>query len=100
MAVEIFLHGRITVCSLYSRRSSNLNEQLMTNLLRQLPSPLIIMGDFNAYHQVWGNATVHTRGRQVLDSTLKNTLNITNYGEPTLTTQHSETVIDITIAVR
>ena len=97
VAVEIFLHRKITVCSLYSPRSSNLNEELLTDLLRQLPSPVIIMGDFNAYHRVWGNATVDARGRQVLSFTQNNSLNIANDGEPTRTTQHSETVIDLTI---
>ena len=95
MAVEIFLHRKITVCSLYSPRSSNLNEELLTNLLRQLSSPVIIMGDFNVFRQVWGYATVNARGRQVLIFTQNNSLNIAN--EPTQTTQHSETVIDLTI---
>ena len=37
------------------------------------------------------------RGRQVLSFTQNNSLNIANDGEPTRTTQHSETVIDLTI---
>ena len=97
VAVKLKVHRKITLCSVYVTRSQIVTEQMMTELVRQLPPSVIIMGDFNAYHQLWGNTTTDARGRYVEDFITSNSLNIINDGNATRTTHHSETAIDLTI---
>ena len=46
-AVFVTLDREITICSVYVPPSFSLNSQHLDNLLQQLPSPYIILGDFN-----------------------------------------------------
>ena len=47
-AVSVTLDKEITICSVYIPPSISLNSKHLDNLLQQLPSPYIILGDF--YH--------------------------------------------------
>ena len=53
IAVRVRLHKVITICNIYSLRSQVLNCQLLEDIHRQLPKPVIILGDFNAYKFMW-----------------------------------------------
>lgn len=96
VAVQVFLNKQITVCSLYNSRSHRISEHLLTELLRQLPPPVILMGDFNAYDPLWGSTSSDSRGRHVANFVLNNNLNVLNDGSPTRKTLFSETCIDLT----
>ena len=65
VAVEVYFHGKVTVCSNYSSRSHTLSEEKLSRLFLQLPPPVILMGDFNAYNELWGNSTTDCRGHTV-----------------------------------
>ena len=65
VAVEVYLHRKVTVCSIYSSRSLTISEEKRTQLFLQLPPPVILMGDFNAYNELWGNSTTDCRGHTV-----------------------------------
>ena len=54
IAATIYLTRPITVVSIYSSRSHRLTDALMTELSQQLPSPVLLLGDFNSYHEMWG----------------------------------------------
>ena len=54
VAVEDYLLRKVTVCSIHSSRSHTLSdEKKRTLLFLQLPSPVILMGDINAYNGLW-----------------------------------------------
>ena len=40
-------------------------EEGMRNLLKQLPSPMILLGDFNAHNPLWGSEKISIRGRML-----------------------------------
>ena len=49
VAVSITLHVVITLCSLYSSPSLRLSPKDLDDLVPQLPSPFILLGDFNGH---------------------------------------------------
>lgn len=62
IAIQISLYKPVTICSIYLPSSQNVTVSLMDNLISQLPSPLLLLGDFNAHHQLWGCLTSNARG--------------------------------------
>ena len=37
----------------------------MRDLMELLPTPMILLGDFNAYNPLWGSEKMNTRGRMM-----------------------------------
>ena len=54
----------------------------------------MVMGDFNAHHEDWGNRKTDARGRVILEMAAKLWTTINNEGQPT---HQSGTAIDLTI---
>ena len=52
-AISVTLDREITICSVYIPPSFPLNSQHLDNLLQQLPSPYILLGDFNGHNILW-----------------------------------------------
>ena len=80
MAVKVTAHKTITLCSVYlhPRNHFNFNPKDLQNVIDQLPSPFILMGDFNGHHTLWGCEDVNNRGQQLEDLILKNDLILLN----------------------
>jgi len=49
-AIVVTLDQAVTICNLYLPLNTNVNFSDLDNLLQQLPTPCLILGDFNAYH--------------------------------------------------
>ena len=64
-AVSVTLDKEITICSVYIPPSFSLNSQHLDNLLQQLPSPYIILGDFNGQIILWDNQNNDSRGELI-----------------------------------
>ena len=60
-AVSVTLDREITICSVYIPPSFSLNSQHLDNLLQQLPSPYILLGDFNGHNILWGGQNNDSR---------------------------------------
>ena len=73
----------INVVSIYLSPSEEFNEQQLDNFVQQIPSPKIIIGDFNAQHRAWGCDTDTTRGTRLLKVTDKHDLICINNSTPT-----------------
>ena len=52
--------------SIYISRSHGMNENLLSTLFQQLPKPVILIEEFNGYHQIWGSPANDYREFQVL----------------------------------
>ena len=80
VAVKVTAHKTITLCSVYlpPRNHFNFNPKDLQNVIDQLPSPFILMGDFNGHHTLWGCEDVNNRGQQLEDLILKNDLILLN----------------------
>jgi hypothetical protein len=81
VAVSVFLHVTITVCSLYlppGRTAGDLHE--LDNLVTQLPPPFLILGDYNAHSDLWGDQPLRPDGRIIENFISNNDLNFLNDG--------------------
>jgi len=97
IAVRAKLDQLVTICSVYSSRSHELNADSMNDLVQQLPNPKIILGDFNSYNTLWGSEATDRRGRVMETIVDQNGLNIMNDGQFTRVAHGAETAIDLSL---
>ena len=62
VAVSVSLEKEITICSLYIPPNFTLHSQHLNSLLEQLPSPYLLVGDFNGHNMLWGCRKNNVRG--------------------------------------
>jgi len=55
----------------------------MTHLIQQLPEPVLLLGDFNAKHIIWGNPDIDHRGTVLEQILLTQNITALNTGSPT-----------------
>ena len=97
VAARVRLHKTITICNIYSSNHQVINYNLLYNIYQQLPQPILIVGDFNAYNILWGCRETKARGREIENFIITNNLNILNNGAPTRISHETETAIDLSI---
>lgn len=95
-AIRVKLRSLITICNIYNSRSHDLTEPLLQQLFDQLPPPVLMVGDFNSYHVMWGSSSTDTRGKIIESFIGAAGLNLLNTGSPTRIT-HTETAIDLSL---
>lgn len=83
VAVRVSSRVKITVCSLYLPDSQQLSLSDLDNLIKQLPTPLLLMGDFNARNTLWGSPTTDHRGRLMEDFSISSNLILLNTNKST-----------------
>ena len=54
IAMEVYIDRRMTVFFIYNSGNHSLTEELLNNLIRQLPLLIMIMGDFKRVQQELG----------------------------------------------
>ena len=64
-AVSVTLDKKITICSIYIPPSFSLKTEHLDSLLKQLPSPYLLIGDFNGHNILWGNKENNSRGQLI-----------------------------------
>ncbi|GFY75605.1 putative tick transposon [Trichonephila inaurata madagascariensis] len=99
VAMQVSIFSTVTICTVYLPPNAPLNFRELQELIDQLPSPFILLGDFNAHHLLWGCQDVNSRGKVVekllteLDLTLLNDGSNTYFHSPT----QSFSAIDLSI---
>ncbi|KAG1653063.1 RNA-directed DNA polymerase from mobile element jockey [Nymphon striatum] len=78
IAVRVSMHKVLTICSIYIPPSSPIIAADVEDLLRQLPAPALICGDFNGHNLLWGSRVTNPRGRTIEDIILHNNLCLFN----------------------
>ena len=73
----------ITICSLYLPPGEAFPGTELRQLVQELPSPVLVVGDFNAHSTVWGCNTTGTRGRLLESIITDESLCVLNTGERT-----------------
>ena len=99
VAGRVYLEKEFTVCSLYLPPNDNISRQALEHLLAQLPRPVILLGDMNARHSLWGDSTHNARGTMFAKLLEESDMVFLNSGEPTHfhTQSASLSVIDLSI---
>ena len=77
------LNKVVTFCSIYLPPSDHVAKTDLINLIEQLPSPFVLLGDFNGHSPVWGNESYNSRGHMLEDLFSEMFLCILNDGSST-----------------
>ena len=96
----LFNQRTITICSLYLPPGVSLPRRELDQLVAELPEPLLILGDFNAHHPLWGCGDADVRGRVLEHFILDEHLGILNTGTHTHFTISTgrTTALDLSLA--
>ena len=78
VAVSVTLEKEITFCSVYIPPSYLLKSEQLTSLLQQLPSPYMLVGDFNGHNVLWGCNDNDPRGELIEDFITRNDICLMN----------------------
>ena len=83
-AVSVTLDKEITICSIYIPPSFSLKTEHLDSLLKQLPSPYLLLGDFNGHNILWGNKENNSRGELIENFITNNDICLMNDKSNTL----------------
>ena len=78
IAVSVSLDNEITICSVYIPPNYALQSKQLDSLLQQLPSPYLLVGDFNGHNLLWGCKKNNVRGEIIEDFLAKNDICLMN----------------------
>ena len=83
VAVRIHLRQTYTVCSLYMAPGVPITRDDLVELLRQLPEPFLLVGDFNIRHPSWGDTVASSNAAMLFSVTSDFSLYCLNSALPT-----------------
>ena len=83
MAVSVTLYRTISICSIYIPPRSKIVEKDLDEIVIQLPTPFLLLGDFNGHNFIWGSDDVNDKGRIIENFINKNNLCLYNNKTPT-----------------
>ena len=66
VAVNINCHRPMTICSVYLPPSRSVDVVELRQLVKQLPKPFMLLGDFNGHHTMWGCRDINPRNNRRL----------------------------------
>lgn len=103
VAINVKIAQReITLLSIYLSPSLPISAEELDQLFKQIPSPCLLLGDFNAQHTAWGCNTSNTRGNLLHTQLDQHNLVFLNDTTPThhqpRQGQISYSVIDLALA--
>lgn len=83
VAIKILAPLKLTICSIYLPPSANVSLNDFLRLISELPTPLILTGDFNAWNRMWGSNSTNERGKLIEEALDIHNLAILNSGAHT-----------------
>lgn len=67
--LKVYYPQEIYICNIYLPPNQNINKEVMKDLILQIPTPYLILGDFNAHNPIWGAPTLNPRGKIIEELT-------------------------------
>lgn len=83
VAISIQLESSITICNVYIPNQKPFKFFDMENIIQQLPSPFLLLRDFNSHSLSWGSDKHDDRGKQIENILEIDNIILLNSGEPT-----------------
>jgi len=85
IAISVQLNEtNLNICNLYLPNQTKIEVSDIENIIKQLPKPFIILGDYNAHSTTWGSEKTDYRGK-IVEKLLKNdNIVLLNDTSPTL----------------
>ena len=77
------MYRTISVCSIYIPPRAKIEQKDLDETINQLPTPYLLLGDFNGHNVIWGSDDVNERGRIIENFISKNNLCLFNNNKPT-----------------
>ncbi|KFM73191.1 putative RNA-directed DNA polymerase from transposon X-element, partial [Stegodyphus mimosarum] len=99
VAVQINISMLVTVCTIYLPPNEVIDKKELDDLVEQLPTPFIVIGDFNGHNHLWGSGDTNFRGKQIEDLICDYCLCLLNSGEQTYFHQPTRTFHSIDLAI-
>ena len=99
LAITTLSNHPSTLCNIYLPPTLDVKIEDLEDLLSQLPTPLILMGDFVAHNQMWKSRTTNARGRVLENIFTQHNLHCLNDGRNTFYRPHDQasSIIDLTL---
>ena len=94
VGIEDFI---ISMCSVCIAGGQSFTVEDLMQLINQLPSPLMLLGDFNAHNELWGSNRTKQKSRKLEKVLFDAELNTLNDEIPTRIEYNGETSIDLSI---
>lgn len=83
VAVSVNFRRKITICNIYIPHAKEINTTELLQLVKQLPKPCLILGDFNSHNTMWGSKVTSSAGKRIESLIEECHLVILNTGKPT-----------------
>ncbi|KFM64962.1 putative RNA-directed DNA polymerase from transposon X-element, partial [Stegodyphus mimosarum] len=83
VAVQINFNVVFSVVSVYLPPNEHIDQERLNELVKQLPEPLLLIGDFNGHSPLWGSKDTNSRGRQIEQLIEDHSLCLLNTGQDT-----------------
>lgn len=98
VAIEINMCLTFTIVSIYIPPCQTFCSRDLTDIFSSINTPILVLGDFNSWSNLWGSSVVNHRGRLVENAILQSNLCVLNDGRPTHFSTHATfTHIDISL---
>lgn len=85
-----------TILSANIQTKTSFDSRRLETIVLSTPSPHILRGDFNAYHESWGNARKNKRGWEINDIAESINFVLMNDGTPNFYRKTVSSVLDLT----
>ncbi|MGL4677181.1 MAG: reverse transcriptase domain-containing protein, partial [Brevinema sp.] len=83
IAIRIMSPKIVTICSIYIPPDIHVEYREIRNLIDQLPTPFLLLGDFNAHNPMWGDQGLDTKGSIMEKIIDHDNISLLNDGTPT-----------------
>ena len=97
VAVQLNVFKKVTVCSIYIPPKFNFCQKDLEKLIRQLPAPFILTGDFNSHNKLWFDKKTDKAGEVVESLLVHNNINLLDGQGQTFNRGSSQSHIDLTL---
>ncbi|GBO07701.1 hypothetical protein AVEN_137423-1 [Araneus ventricosus] len=99
LSLQVHARTLVTVCSVYLPPHNVISQQDPYTLVDQLPTPFILLSDFNGHSTLWGSDVTNSRGRQIERLISNNCLCLLNKDEKTYFHEPTRTFHSFNLAI-
>ena len=97
IAIQVKLDRKITICTIYIPPLFKFTVKDLENLVKQLPTPFIITGDFNSHNKLWFDKKTDKSGEIIEKFLIENNINLLDGPGQTFRRGSFESHIDLTL---
>lgn len=83
VAIQISFPINICICNIYIPNSYAFESIEIYNIIKQLPKPFLLLGDFNSHNKLWGSCFNDSRGMKIETVIEDTNMILLNNGQPT-----------------